>query len=161
MPRRRSRVRIPSLAHNMKVVIKTFILAFGFSLLVCLMVGLFNHSPIKVEEYGPWKWLYVNRGYPEPWAGITLSRLNIDFPMVRMPFLINMELKTDSQGVVMLDKIVNIFIVGPIFLKLLVVGGVGGYFLSRIIKSNKIYWVLLLLVSGLNVWIYLDWFSRI
>lgn len=91
---------------------KTFIFAFELTFVFCFLLGIFWQTPPRLQEFNSRHWYFINRGYPIPWAGQSLSDLPVTPPLVKLPFL--RYVSADGNH----SKIIDLWIFTPLFVSI-------------------------------------------
>lgn len=114
---------------NSKALMLAINLAFG----VTLFIGCFANAPQNMDESFKGKyWYYVNRGYPEAWAGLKLANSQVDYPLVTMPFI-----SIDDDRGTRLEKVINLNLVWPVFLKAMILAYIPAYIFAKAVEENN------------------------
>ena len=140
---------------------KAAILATILALVLTLFIGIFANAPANMDKSFSGKyWYYINRGYPEPWAGLALTESKVDFPLVRVPFL-----STEDGRGKRLVKIIDLSRFIPIFIVTFLISYVPSYIFSKAVDENKKLFPFLVVLNvalfAILLFIYFSWFSRI
>src|SRR3989338_9957788 len=113
---------------NNKLDIKTFVLAIEVSFFFCFFLSIFynrlliNQSykydlPLSREKGSAQRHFYINRGYPIAWAGVSAINKNVEFPLVKAPFIVS-KLSIDGSK---WSKIIDLKVFIPTFMAMLVI----------------------------------------
>jgi hypothetical protein len=94
--------------------LKIFVLAIQLAFILCFFTGIFwsssgIYNSARNEVYDTYHWLYINRGLPTAWAGVSMTDKIVEFPIVKAPFLTQ---KT-SEGTSVWSKIIDLKIFVP------------------------------------------------
>lgn len=140
---------------------KSAILAIIISLTLTLFIGCFANAPLNMDESFNGKyWHYLNRGYPEPWAGVGLANSKVDFPLVRMPFLS----AGDGRGIELV-KIINLNTFISIFIVTFLIAYIPSFILAKAVDENKklfpFFRIANIVVFAIGLFVYFSWFSRV
>lgn len=140
---------------NLKAVILAFLIAFAF----CFFMGIFSNSKGIKPTFTVNRWFYISRGFPVAWAGVTKPDLEVDFPIIKAPFLIS-EIKGDKY-----NKIINLSVFAPLFLSVLLIVYPFAFIISKASDENKSLNIFLVpiyfFLTIVCIFFYFFWFPRI
>jgi hypothetical protein len=150
------RVRFP-LPAPMKIF-KLIILAFELSFIFCFFLGIFGSTENPIHLYNDNHSFYLNRGYPNSWAGVSVANKQVDYPIIKAPFI---QIKLQEDGSIV-NKIIDLRLFLPFFIITLIIFYILLWSFSRFVKFNKISFVI---ISGflliLCLFFYFEWFPRV
>ena len=137
-------------------LLKSAVLGFQLSFIICFFLGIFWHYPHLVQEFTQTRWYYLNRGGPLLWSGISMLNRSVPFPIVTMPFL-----TIHFDGIEHV-KIIDLRIFLPFFLILF---GLFSFISYKIIllleKRDKVLIKIYVVLTILCLLVYFFWFPRI
>lgn len=112
------------------------------------------------ESFSGKYWYYLNRGYPEPWAGLALAKSRVDFPLITIPFLY----AEDGRGTELV-KIIDLSKFIPIFVVAFFISYIPSLVFAKAIDENKKLFPFLVVLDvalfAILLFIYFSWFSRV
>lgn len=137
---------------------KATILTLGIAFIICFFLGSFANAPKTMDQSFDGKyWYYINRGYPVAWAGIALTNSQIEFPLVKMPFLTR---NNDGKEFV---KIIDLKIFTPLLLITFFLSYLPAFIFAKAVNENKhllIFFVIVnVIVLAIALFIYFSVFS--
>lgn len=140
---------------------KAILVASLASLAVTLFIGCFANAPSTMDQsFSGEYWYYLNRGYPSPWAGVSLASSVVRLPLVRLPFLS----PNDGAGTALV-KILDLSKAMPLFLTFLFIAYIPSYIFDKATEENKQLNPFLTVVASMlvvaNLFIYFFWFSGV
>ncbi len=114
------------------------------------------NSPFT-EKYDNNYYFYINRGYPTPWSGVSAINKELEFPIIKAPFLV-----TYYSNYV---KIINLKVFIPLFIKTMLISYIFSFFFIKAIEGKKyikfilipIYFILFVV----SIFTYFIWFPRV
>jgi len=143
------------------LTISRLLFPLGLSLLFCFFIGIFWNPRITTIQRDAERMLYINRGYPKAWAGVSLQGKQVEFPLVKAPFLPG---KTLENGVTWV-KVVDLRFFALLFIPTFLGSLVFQFILIKAYGENSRMVVFLLplhiLVAAGLVFFYFFWFPRI
>jgi len=139
---------------------KTLFIALETAFIFCFFTGIFWNPPIIIKQYDYNHRFYINRGYPVAWAGVSSIDKEVEFPIIKAPFLAR-DLFDNSRWV----KIIDLRVFAPLFTGLFLISYILLFFVTEIIErsryKNTILIPIYFILSLACVFFYYFWFPRI
>ena len=136
-------------------------MALEISFIFCFFMGVFWNPPITVEKYDQKHQYYINRGYPKAWAGVSASDKDVEFPIIRAPFIISREPFEGKE----FNKIIDLRIFLPLFITVFLVVYMFAFFFGKASDENRSLNVILipiyLILFLACIFFYFFWFPRL
>lgn len=140
---------------------KASILAFEISFIFLFFIGIFWNPPIITERFDQRHQLYVNRGYPKAWAGISAIDKDVEFPIIRAPLITSREPFEGKE----FNKIIDLTIFLPLFITTFLIVYIFTFFFGKASDENKSLNIILipiyLIMFLACIFVYFFWFPRL
>lgn len=141
--------------------LKAGILAFEISFIFCFFIGIFWNPPITSELFDQNHRFYINRGYPTAWAGVSAVDKNVEFPIIKMPFLTRELIFDGSKW----TKIIDLRIFIPLFITIFLISYAFAFIFAKASEENKAFNIILIpayfILFTISIFVYFFWFPRI
>ena len=141
--------------------LKAAILAFEISFILCFFISIFFNSSITIEKFDQKYHYYVNRGYPKAWAGVSALNKDVEFPIVKAPFITSRESFEGKE----FNKIIDLRIFLPLFISVFLVVYPFAFFFGKASDENRSLNIILVptyLILFLGcIFVYFFWFPRL
>ena len=129
------------------------------SLILCFFLGSFANAPFAHNNFNERSWYYINRGYPVPFAGVSLASRPVDLPVMKLPFLVR------TMGTDTFDKVMDLRVFLPMLLITVVILYPLAFSVIKAFEGMKLYRVtflpVLIVLILVLVWSYFSVFPLI
>jgi len=107
------------------------LIALSLAVFITFATGIFMSS-VRVQKYTDTHWYYINRGVPTAWSGVSNPGSQVDFPIVKAPFI-----SVTAHGE-RFDKIIDLQVFLPVFAIATLVSYVIAQFYFRVISASPL-----------------------
>jgi len=141
--------------------LRALILAILISLAITLFIGCFANPPKNMDEsFSGQYWYYLNRGYPEPWAGLALADTEVELPLIKLPIL-----RVDDEIGASYVKIIDLGRFVPILIVVTLISYIPSFLFAKAVRKNKklssIFVGTSIGMLVISILIYFTWFVRV